>query len=98
MKFPALVYKAKGPYQRQGGTYNFMGVDDEAAFDAALKDGWFETLPAAIEGKPAEPISNAPPTRTELEAKAAELGIQFTGKTKDAQLGKLIADKLAAKE
>jgi pyridoxine/pyridoxamine 5'-phosphate oxidase len=37
---------------------------------------------------------DAPPTRTELEAKATELGIKFDGRTKDKKLGQLIQDRL----
>jgi hypothetical protein len=37
---------------------------------------------------------DAPPTRTELEAKATELGIRFDGRTKDKKLGQLIQDRL----
>lgn len=50
-EFPALVYKDKGPHQRAGGSYDHKLVEDEAEFDAALADGWFPTLPEAIEGK-----------------------------------------------
>lgn len=50
-EFPALVYKDKGPHQRAGGTYDHKLVEDGAEFDAALADGWFPTLPEAIEGK-----------------------------------------------
>jgi hypothetical protein len=50
-QFPAFVYKDKGPHQRAGGSYDHKLVEDEAEFDAALTDGWFPTLPEAIEGK-----------------------------------------------
>jgi hypothetical protein len=39
---------------------------------------------------------DAPPTREELEAKAAELGIKFDGRTGDKKLGQLIQDRLSA--
>lgn len=38
---------------------------------------------------------DAPPTRTELETKAIELGIHFDGRTRDKRLGQLIQDKLS---
>jgi hypothetical protein len=50
-QFPVLVYKNQGPHQRAGGTYNHKLVEDETEFDAALTDGWFPSLPEAIEGK-----------------------------------------------
>lgn len=50
-QFPALVYKNNGPHQRAGGTYDHKSVEDEAEFDASLTNGWFPSLPEAIEGK-----------------------------------------------
>jgi len=38
---------------------------------------------------------DAAPTRSELEAKATELGIRFDGRTKDKKLGQLIQDRLS---
>lgn len=101
MQFPSLVYKCPGNHQRPGGTYSFKGVKDEAQHAAALADGWFATLPEAIEGKPAEapapaPAPDAPPTRSELEQKAKELGVKFDGRTGDKKLADAIADMLKA--
>ena len=50
-QFPTLVYKGHGPHSRAGGTYDHKVVEDEVEFDAALTDGWFPSLPEAIEGK-----------------------------------------------
>jgi hypothetical protein len=50
---------------------------------------------AQAAGKPEPVIDDAAPTRTELEAKATELGIRFDGRTKDKKLGQLIQDKLS---
>jgi hypothetical protein len=50
--------------------------------------------------KPVEPVSelsvddNAPPTRQELETKAAELGIKFDGRYSDKRLALLIDEAL----
>lgn len=101
MEFPTLVYKCPGNHQRPGGTYSFKGVKDEEQHAAALADGWFSTLPEAIEGKaPAAPsptpAPNAPPTRAELEQKANELGIKFDGRTGDKKLADAIAEKMKA--
>jgi hypothetical protein len=96
MIFPRMVYKCPGPLQRAGGTYAQKCVDDAESFDAAMLDGWYADMLTAINPpvKPAEviPDDNAPPTRAELEQKAAELGLKFDGRTSDVKLGKMIAD------
>lgn len=43
MEFPRLMY--------QGGAAKTLGVDNEAARQAALKAGWFDSVPEAIAGK-----------------------------------------------
>jgi len=94
MEFPRLVYKSVSSYKL---------VNDVTEFNAAINEGWFDSVPAALEGKrPQEvkkdaaevPSDNAPVTRAELEAKATELGIKFDGRTSDAKLAKLIGDNL----
>lgn len=92
MTFPTLVYRDKGPHYRIGGTYDYRAVPDQAAFDAALADGWRATLGEIVDGKPAD---DAPPTREELEAKATELGLKFDGRTNDKKLSAMIAEALA---
>jgi len=99
MEFPTLVYKCPGSHQRPGGTYSYKGVQDADEHASALADGWFATLPEAIEGKPTEapaPAADAPPTRAELEQKATELGIKFDGRTGDKKLAEAIAAKVKA--
>lgn len=86
--FPVLVFKDGGPHQRAGGSYSYLAVEDEQDFNAAIANGWFATLPEAIEAKA---ISDAQPTRSELEFKATELGVKFDGRTTDRKLGELIA-------
>lgn len=90
MQFPAFVYKAKGPHQRAGGTYDYKLVEDAAEHAAALADGWFATLPDAIQGKPEEKpeekAEDAAPTRAELEQKAKELGVKYDGRWSDKRL------------
>ena len=44
------------------------------------------------------PADDAPPTRAELKAKAAELGLEFDGRISDAKLIALIDAAVAAKE
>lgn len=99
MSYPRLVYRCPGKIQRAGGTYDHKAVEDDDEHKSALADGWFATLPEAIEGKSVETIKvedNAPPTRAELEAKAKELGLKFDGRTNDAKLGKLIDEALVS--
>lgn len=99
-QFPTLVYKGHGSHSRAGGTYDYAAANDQADLEAKLADGWFATLPEAIDAhdKPAEVVKSddtAPPTRKELEAKAKELGIKFDKKTADAELGAAITAALA---
>ena len=42
MEFPRLVYKSAS---------NHFLVNDEAEFNASIKDGWFPTVPEALAGK-----------------------------------------------
>jgi hypothetical protein len=49
-----------------------------------------------IEPKAVEIDENAPPTRSELEQKATELGLKFDGRTSDNKLGQKIQESLGA--
>ena len=40
------------------------------------------------------PMDDAPPTRTELEAKATQLALKFDGRTSDKKLAHIITKKL----
>ena len=96
MEFPVLVYRCPGTNQRPGGTYSYRQVNDDGELADALADGWFTTLPEAIDGKSTQAdgaiSDDAPPTRAELEAKATELAIKFDGRTSD----KALRDRIAA--
>lgn len=92
MMFPVMVYKGIGPYQREHGTYDYKTIGSDDEYNVAIADGWFPSLPEAIDGFLDD---KTPPTRAEMEAKATELGIPFTARTKDAKLLKLINDFLA---
>lgn len=104
MKFPRFVFKDNGPLQRAGGTYDQALVHNEADMAVALEAGWSATLPDALVPKPViqEPPppskdpDNAPPTRAELEAKANELGVQFSPNIGDKKLGERIQEALDA--
>ena len=97
MEFPNLVYRCPGPhFGPSGTTYVAEQVLDESDLAAALSAGWFATLPEAVEAflapPPSEPEAapvpddDAPPTRAELEAKAAELGLKVDGRWSDKRL------------
>jgi hypothetical protein len=44
-----IVYRGYGLHQRNGGGFSTFGVKTKEAYEEALKDGWFKTLPEAIE-------------------------------------------------
>ena len=102
MDFPRFVFKDKGPNPRHGGTFDQILVQDEAEHAAALAAGWFATLPEAIEGPKAEapdPTDDTrDPTRAELEAKAKELGIEFSPNIGDKKLAERIQAALDAQK
>ena len=95
-EFPRFVFMDGGPIQRHGGTFSQALVENQEEMDAALKAGWFATLPEAIEGAKAEADANADPTREELEAKAKELGIEFSPRIGDVKLAERIQSALDA--
>lgn len=104
--FPTIVYRCPG--ERPGPpftTFESIGVSDQDAFDIALTDGWFATLPEAVEAfltpAPAatsEPADSAPPTREEMLAKAAEIGLTVDRRWSDKTLANKIIEALEALE
>lgn len=66
--------------------------DIQAYIELGYSLTWEEAIKAA-EAKD-EPISDAPPTREELEIKAKDLGIKFDGRTTDKKLASLIEEAL----
>lgn len=75
---------------------------DQYAAKAAHEAAALAAQPAAAEvagdagaAASAVPAADAPPTRAELEQKAAELGVKFGGRVSDKTLAQRIADKLA---
>jgi hypothetical protein len=112
-----IVYKIPGKNAGpEGKTYDWKPVKSEDEFERAIKEGWFDTLAEAINGKPKELVRarnnegqyigddpetpeneayiEAPPTRSEMEAKAKELGIKYKKNLSDKKLLKKIEDKL----
>lgn len=102
--FPTIVYRVPGEHIAPRGTYSYMGIADEAALDAALADGWHESLADAM--TPAAKVlaqvidaqdaidDMSPATRDELAQKARELGVSFNARTKDEVLATRIAEAL----
>jgi hypothetical protein len=107
IQFPVFLYQCPGTWSGDGFTFGARLANDQGEFDAAVSEGWYPTVPQAVEAwrKPVQvsippapvsvPDDNAPPTREELEAKATELGIEFDGRHKDSTLMKKIDDALA---
>jgi hypothetical protein len=105
--FPRMVYQAGGTEEIHGGRFATHIVNDQDELDAALADGWHLTTPEAKTAaqKPSARAGtagdhglddSAPATRAELEAKAAELGIDFSPRIGDAKLAERIEAALAA--
>ena len=49
-----IVYRGHGPHQRKGGGFSTLGVKSQEALDKALSEGWYRTLPEAIEAHDAK--------------------------------------------
>jgi hypothetical protein len=110
MSFPTIVYRCPGPHWGPPGTtYQSSGVADQAALDKALSEGWYATLVEAVEAflNPAparvaivsEPLEDdAPPTRDEMMAKAAEIGLAVDRRWSDKTLANKIIEALEAAE
>lgn len=102
--FPRMIYKAGGTEDIHGGKFTWHIVHDAEELDAALAADWHLTTAEAgasavttyaPEVAQDDAADNAPPTRAELEQKAAELGIEFSPKIGDVKLAERIASALA---
>jgi hypothetical protein len=74
MQFPTLVYRCPGAHHVKGGSYDYLGVKDQAAFDEAIKGGWFESLPVAIEKKYGVKQENSAPPPAPAPGELETLG------------------------
>ncbi len=105
--FPTIVYRCPGDrWGPPGTTYQSIGVADQKAFDKALADGWFATLPEAASAflRPARVVAavdeeqtfadEAPPTRDEMLTKAAEIGLAVDRRWSDKTLANKIIEAL----
>jgi hypothetical protein len=96
-QFPRMVYKHGGPHEIHGSQFDYLIAEDAEELDAMLADGWHLTTDEARAPAPTQADDNAPPTRAELEAKATELGIEFSPRIGDAKLAERIDAALATK-
>lgn len=106
--FPTILYKSPGKHLSRHGMFDFVGVKTQSEFDAKIKEGWHPSQAAAfasvkqktpppqvMQPAPIQPTDeNMPPTREELEQKAAELGLKFDGRTTDKRLLERIEEAL----
>lgn len=49
MDLPTVLYRCPGPHSRNGGTYEYLGVETPEAHEAATANGWQLTMPLAID-------------------------------------------------
>lgn len=102
-----MVYRCPGAhFGPNGTTYDAIGVNDDAEFKEAKRDGWHDSLVVAAyvylseyedqqnDDGAEENQFEAAPTRAELEHKAGELGIKFDGRTTDRKLLEKIDEAL----
>jgi hypothetical protein len=98
---PTILYRVPGAhFGPPGVTYDYRGIDTQEALEAALADGWHESLAAAMappEAAPA-PADEAPVMRAELDQKAEELGIKVDGRWSDKRLIAEIEAKMVPAE
>lgn len=109
MKQPTMVYRYPGSkalgFKHGKDIFDHKVVDsyaeegEESELDAALADSWFSSPAEAKAGSIDDTGDDTTsPTREELEAKATELGIEFSKRTKDETLLEKIETALAEQE
>lgn len=114
-EFPKFVYVCPGPFVGPlGVTFKTETAHDEKAHGALIGEGWFASLPEAVEAYLAPPPApriveavdvtddgvddDAPPTRKEMMIKAEELGIVVDRRWSDKTLSQKILDAIDAQE
>lgn len=78
------VYKYIG-----NNAYKRIMVDN---VDSYIEDGWH--LSIADHQKPVAEVSEAPPTREEMEMQADKIGVKYDGRTSDKLLLKRISEAM----
>lgn len=83
--FPTIVYRVPGRhYGADGRGFDYLGVDDAEAFEAALADGWHATMEEA-EGRVAAEIAEDAAEEVVAEViEAAEAIAELDPETRDA--------------
>lgn len=61
MEFPRFVFRCPGAKTCNGGTYDQLLVESESEHAAAVKAGYFPTLPEALKA----PVAEAPEPESE---------------------------------
>ena len=102
---PTILYRVPGAhFGPLGVTYDYRGIDTQEALEAALADGWHDSLTAAMAPPVAAPeaalvpADEAPVMRAELDQKAEEIGIKVDGRWSDKRLMAEIEAKMAPSE
>jgi len=109
--FPTMLYRCPGAYPGPSGvTYDSIGATNDEEWHAARDKGFHPTMPEAVDAfltpriapvppPPApEPEIDAPPTRDEMLAKAAEIGLTVDKRWSDKTLANKIIEALEAQE
>lgn len=82
MDFPRMMYRPGTQWPLDNGVFDLLTVEYEEQMHIAQADGW-TTSPGAED--------DAPPTRSELEQRAAALGIKVDKRWSDKRLSDAIA-------
>lgn len=64
MKFPMLMYVCPGPHKLAKGTYDFVAVNNEKEMEHVAKEGFYPTIPEAMEAleNPVKMVDKEPGT------------------------------------
>lgn len=91
-----MIYKCPGSVKWDNGmTFDWKNIP---AGD--IPEGWHRTVFDAHDAmvkadqSKEDPKENEPPTRSEMEQKATELGLKFDGRTSDRKLAAMIQEAL----
>jgi hypothetical protein len=94
-EFPTIVYKCPGAcFGPPGTTFNSVGVKDEKELAKRLADGWFKTLPEAVEAFLNPVQVEPPPTREEMLEQAEKIGLKVDKRWSDETLLEKINEKM----
>jgi len=109
IQLPTILYKRggmwPGPLDRYGNqtTFSTLACDTMEQVEAGLAAGWHlnswtacdQAGPWDDEAPPAEPVSDAPPTRAEMLEQAAKIGLRVDRRWSDETLLEKIGAAMA---